>query len=339
LNNAVKFTSQGGVTLKVGYHYEKIRFQIEDSGIGIAPEDLAKLFVPFQPVGERNYQLQSAGLGLAISKKLTTMMGGKLYAESKLGQGSTFWLELDLPVVAGEYPERFKRQDKPVIVGIEGPPRRILVVDDNTDNRLLLVNFLKPLGFDVIEAREGQEGVEKALQSKPELILMDLVMPGMDGWEATRQIRKLPELKEVIVIAVSASAFEIHQQQSKEVGCQDFIAKPILMDVLLEKLQNNLNSKWMYAEGDAPPPTALSQLPEEPALLQGLLTTEQATTLHQLALIGDINGLRVYIEQLEKSDEKLVPLAKKLQQWTKNFQYEFILEIAQREMKGEETLD
>jgi PAS domain S-box-containing protein len=335
LNNAVKFTLHGGVTFKVGYHYEKIRFQIEDSGIGIAPEDLAKLFAPFQPVGERNYQLQSAGLGLAISKKLTTMMGGKLYAESKLGQGSTFWLELELPAVAGEYPKRFKRQDKPIIVGIEGPPRRILVVDDNTDNRLFLVNFLRPLGFDVIEAQEGQESVEKALQSKPDLILMDLLMPGMDGWEATRQIRQLPELKEVIVIAVSASAFEIHQQLSREVGCKDFIAKPIYTEVLLEKLQNNLDLKWIYADGHTPPPTALSQLPEDTALLQGQLTPEQATTLYRLALIGDINGLRVYIEQLEKSDAKLVPLTKKLQQWTKNFQYEFILEIAQREMKEE----
>lgn len=333
LSNAIKFTSQGGVTLKVGYHYEKIRFQVEDSGMGIAPEDLAKLFTTFQPVGERNYQLQGTGLGLAISKKLTTMMGGKLYAESKLGQGSTFWLELELPAVAGEYSERFKRQDKPIIVGIEGPPHRILVVDDNTDNRLFLVNLLKPLGFDVIEAREGRESIEKAQQSKPDLILMDLLMPGMDGWEATRQIRKLPELNKVIVIAISASAFEIHQQQSREVGCKDFIATPILLDVLLEKLQNCLNLNLIYADGEAPPPTALSQLPENATALQGMLTTEQATTLYRLALIGDIHGLRVYIEQLEKSDAKLVPLTKKLQQWTKNFQYEFILEIAQREMK------
>ncbi len=329
LGNAIKFTKKGWVNLKVGYHFDKLRFQVEDSGIGIATEDLPKLFSPFQQVGERDYQSQGTGLGLAISKKLANMMGGVLYADSQLGQGSTFWLELQLPEIKGVSEPQLPEKSLP-LVGFQGPPRKILVVEDNPENRALLVNLLTPLGFCVEEAVNGLEGLEKAQQFKPDVILMDLIMPVLDGWDATQRIRGISDLKETIIIAISASAFEVHQQKSLNVGCNDFIAKPIHVDVLLEKLRNLLQLTWIYDPSLPPSATFLVESEEVDWSLN--LTKKQAETLYGLAMMGDISGLRHYADSLEHSDEKLISLAKQLRKWTKDFQYEAIVEVAQRKM-------
>ena len=243
LSNAVKFTEAGEVNFKVSFDCHQIRFQVEDTGIGIALEEIDKIFLPFQQVGDKNYQVQGTGLGLAISKKLVDMMGGVLRVESTLGQGTRFGLNIDLPEVSNE---NALQPEQRVIIGFEGTPRKILVVDDIKENRSLLVKLLSPLGFEIVEACNGVESVEKAQQLRPALILMDLIMPEMDGFEATRQIRKYPQLKEVPIIAISASAFDFHQQQSQEAGCDDFIAKPFKTDVLIEKLHKYLNLKWIY---------------------------------------------------------------------------------------------
>ncbi|RKZ52226.1 MAG: hypothetical protein DRR16_21400 [Candidatus Parabeggiatoa sp. nov. 3] len=243
LSNAVKFTKAGEVNFQVRFDCHQVRFQVEDTGIGIAPEEIDKIFLPFQQVGDKNYQVQGTGLGLAISKKLVDMMGGVLQVESTLGQGTKFWLNIDLPEVSNE---NAQQPEQRVIIGFEGTPRKILVVDDIKENRSLLVKLLSPLGFEIVEACNGVESVEKAQQLRPDLILMDLIMPEMDGFEATRQIRKYPQLKAVPIIAISASAFDFHQQQSQEAGCDDFIAKPFKTDVLMEKLHKYLNLKWIY---------------------------------------------------------------------------------------------
>jgi len=243
LSNAVKFTEAGEVNFKVSFDCHQIRFQVEDTGIGIVSEEIDNIFLPFQQVGDKNYQVQGTGLGLAISKKLVDMMGGVLRVESTLGQGTTFWLNIDLPEVSNE---NALQPEQRVIIGIEGTPCKILVVDDIKENRSLLVKLLSPLGFEIVEACNGQDSVEKAQQYQPDLILMDLIMPEMDGFEATRQIKKYPQLKEVPIIAISASAFDFHQQQSQEAGCNDFIAKPFKTDVLIEKLHQHLNLKWIY---------------------------------------------------------------------------------------------
>ncbi|MDM8569803.1 ATP-binding protein, partial [Thiotrichales bacterium HSG1] len=206
LGNAVKFTKDGGISFKVGYHNHKLRFQVEDTGIGIAPEELDNIFQPFRQAGDQMTRAEGTGLGLSITKKLVEMMDGELNVESTEGKGSTFWILLDLPEIPNFVsPDAI---EKPVIIGFDGDSRKILIVDDKEANRAVLTNLLVPLGFTIEEAINGQDCIDKTMQFKPDLILTDLVMPIMDGFEACRRIRKHPEFKDTIMIIISASVFE-----------------------------------------------------------------------------------------------------------------------------------
>jgi PAS domain S-box-containing protein len=257
LSNAVKFTETGEVNLKISFEANQIRFQVEDTGIGIARKEIEKIFLPFQQVGDKDYQVQGTGLGLAISKKLVEMMGSVLEVDSTLGKGTKFWLNIDLPEV---YDEKNQHAEQHVIIGIEGAGRKILVVDDLKENRNVLFKILSPLGFKILEACNGVESIEKARQYEPDLILMDLIMPEMDGFEATRQIKSDSTLKSVPIIAISASAFDFHQQQSQEAGCDDFISKPFKTDILIEKLEKYLNLKWIYKKVQKGQPEEIAQI-------------------------------------------------------------------------------
>ena len=198
LGNAVKFTEKGGVALKVGYDDAQdfpdlLRFQVEDTGRGIPHDQLEGIFQPFQQVKNQSQHIEGTGLGLAITKKLVTLMGGELGVTSNPGKGSTFWFTVSLPAV-----ETSQVKALPVdktILGYKGERKRILVVDDKPTNRGIVLNLLEPLGFHVQEAENGQEALAKITEPSPNLIIMDLIMPVMDGIEATRRIRQLPEGK------------------------------------------------------------------------------------------------------------------------------------------------
>jgi CheY-like chemotaxis protein/nitrogen-specific signal transduction histidine kinase len=249
LGNAIKFTEKGSVTLQVGYHCtatgeKKLRFQVEDTGRGIPADKLEEIFSPFQQLHVPGQQVEGTGLGLAISKHLVQLMGGEIRVRSTPGRGSTFWVDLELPEVDEGLPQ-YPTGEK-TIVGFTGERKHILVVDDKWENRLLLVNLLTPLGFQVSEAADGQEGVAKARAERPDLVLMDLVMPVMNGLEATQHIRQSPELQDMIVIACSASAFAFNRQDSLEAGCNDFLTKPVQAEDLFEKIGRYLNLQWVY---------------------------------------------------------------------------------------------
>jgi PAS domain S-box-containing protein len=332
LGNAIKFTEKGGVDLKIGYDNEKIRFQIEDTGIGIASYEIDKIFLPFQQVGDPDYQAEGTGLGLSITKKLVEMMGGELHVESQLGHGSTFWFALNLPDISELI--KVKKTEQPVVIGFEGAPHKILVVDDKWENRLVLVNLLKPLGFEMVEANNGQEYLEKAKQNCPDLILTDLVMPVMDGFEATRQLRKLSACHEVKVIAVSASVFDSDQKESLEAGCDDFINKPIHVEELLEKLKIHLGLIWIYerdASGNLNHHSTTEESTENLASEEEMEfvgpSPEQAAVLFDLAMMGDIAEIVAEIEKLEKSEQKLQPFCRKIRELAKAFDEEQICEL------------
>ncbi|NJO14658.1 MAG: PAS domain S-box protein [Thioploca sp.] len=366
LGNAIKFTQYGGVNLMIGYQNplpltedfsntkpitavdgkltissrQKIRFQVEDTGIGIAPEELEKISVPFQQGGDPHYRIKGTGLGLSITKKLVTMMGGKLQVNSQLNQGSTFWVTLDLPlgsmaemtVPISSHPTIIGYQrmvvDKPLSISnqfaqLSPIPIKILVVDDNRENCSVLVNLLIPLGFQVEMALNGREAIDKAILSKPDLILMDLSMPVMDGYEATRQIRQNPVIKDVIILAVSARVFETDIQQSRKAGCNDFIAKPIRLEQLLEQLHHYFNLQWVY--------DTVSETPVELAEINSTTpftkpSAQQAAVLFNLAKRGDLSGILDYVEQL-KQDQRLMPFIKQIQQLANQIQLKQIREI------------
>jgi PAS domain S-box-containing protein len=353
LGNAVKFTESGGVVLKVGYHEEKIRFQVEDTGIGIAPEKLIEIFLPFHQVGNSRYWVGGTGLGLTISQKLAKLMGSTLEVKSKLGSGSIFWVDLDLPEVP-ESTEIATAKERNII-GFKGENRKVLVVDDKGENRSFLVNLLEPLGFEIVEATDGCDCLNKTLEFKPDLILMDLVMPVMDGFEATRQIRKLTELKKIVIIATSASVFDYSQAKSRQAGCDDFIPKPVRAEHLLEQLRVHLGLKWVYDDlgltrtadfeigvADQDSESVASNKQANNLNSKSLITErkgssqtpkliapppEEITVLLDLAKRGNVRGILEVVARLEQLDAQLVPFASELRQLAKGFQTKQIREF------------
>ena len=316
LGNAVKFTEQGYITFKVGYHQEKFRFQVEDTGIGIAKEKLEEIFLPFQQVGEKIRETEGTGLGLTISRQLAELMGGELKVESTLGKGSVFWLDLDLPEVEWTDVAHISENN---IIGFKGLKRKILVVDDKWANRSVLVNMLEPLGFEVLEAADGLDGLNKARQFKPDIILLDLVMPVMDGFEATRRLRMMPELEGVVVIAISASVFDFDHQQSREVGCDGFLPKPVREADLLEKVRVHLGLEWVYEEIDSKVQLSSenSGLSSQDSLV--VPPAQQVASLLDLAMRGDLKGIIQETTRLEELDQQWVPFATHLRQLAKSF--------------------
>ena len=324
LSNAIKFTEKGAVTLQVSYQQEKVCFKIEDTGIGIAEDDLAAIFLPFQQVGENSRKTEGTGLGLAITHQLVELMGSSITVKSRLGQGSIFTVELYLPEVD-------KKADTATfiernIIGYKGDHRKILIVDDKWTNRSVLVNMLSPIGFEVMEAVDGLDGLKKANDFKPDAILMDLVMPVLDGFEATRQLRMIPKLKDTVVIAISASVLEPEQRQSIEVGCNDFLSKPIRQTDLLEKLRAYLGIEWIYEDlienkPEIPDNNSQVQLTYSNLENAQLIVPPAAeiAKLLDLAMRGDLRSIAKEAIKLKELDQQLEPFATHLCQLAKEF--------------------
>jgi len=347
LSNAVKFTKVGGVTLKVGViksvegervsvqgesekaslHQTRLRFQVEDTGIGIAETALSKIFLPFQQVGDPKYQSAGTGLGLSITQKLVDIMGGQLQVESTLEQGSTFVFEADFATITSKQNVEKPLPKKSHKISFEGPPRKILVVEDNQDNRLVLTHLLTAFGFEVKEAKDGQDAINQTHEWRPDLIFMDIVMPVIDGYEATRQIKGIPELKQTIIVAVSASAFQSHQQQSQEAGCDDFIAKPIHTEALLNCLQKHFKSTTIEQKL-----ATTDILPEAETVFLQEPSIEQAKTLFNLSLRGDLDGILEYVNKLEKNEPELMPFINKIKELAKELKIKRIRQIVQQYM-------
>ena len=333
LGNAIKFTDQGGVTLKVGYHNGNIRFQVEDTGVGIPPEEIDKIFLPFQQLGDQNHKAEGTGLGLPITKTLIEMMGGELVVESTPEQGSVFWTVLALQEASSVI--KSDKTAEPIIIGFEGKAQTILAIDDKWENRSVIVNLLTPMGFTVIEAENGQEGLNKAQTLHPDLIITDLVMPVMDGFESVRQMRKIPLLQNTPIIAASASVFDYHQQQSLDAGCNDFLAKPFAAEEMLALMQKHLQLIWIYDEkylSKVETKTSEEQKEGDGTSVFIGPSPEQAAVLYDLGMMGDIKGILEEVDKLEQLNEQLCPFLNKIRQLAKNFAEEEICELTQKYM-------
>lgn len=243
LSNAVKFTEKGFVSFQVEYRQGKVHFEIKDTGVGIAAKDLNKILLPFQQVGLSNPEQEGTGLGLSITKSLIDMMGGDLQIQSRVGEGSVFRVSLSLPELPKQ--EEESRNERKII-GYQGARKRVLIVDDEPTNRSMLANMLTPLGFEVNEADGGLAVLDKVATFHPHIVLMDIIMPGTDGLEITHWLRQLEIGKDLVIIAISATAFEEDRQRSRAAGCNDFIAKPVGLTELLECFQRYLGLQWIY---------------------------------------------------------------------------------------------
>ncbi|MEL7355984.1 MAG: ATP-binding protein [Cyanobacteria bacterium J06560_6] len=350
LNNAIKFTDTGSVSLRIqclevsdekieetsndkvektdDRALQRIRFEVRDTGVGISDSQLEKIFSPFEQVGEQHRQTEGTGLGLTISQQILSLMDSKIQVESKPGEGSTFWFDLTMPAV-DEWASASTDNNSHKVLGYEGPTKTILVVDDRWENRSVLVKLLEPLGFNMVEAVNGQEGLEKALQLVPDLIITDLAMPIMDGYELLRQLRNSTKLKNVLAIVSSASVLIIDQHKSIEAGGDDFLSKPVQFDELLQKLKNHLKLEWQYL--DRPPateeraPTTSKQpqtlVPPPDDVLDRLFDLVQQGRLFEIAAVAD---------EIEALDARYQPFAEALRPLAKQFQSDKIKALIQQ---------
>jgi CheY-like chemotaxis protein len=243
LSNAVKFTDQGSITLKVRCPSpDRLRFEVSDTGIGVPENEVERIFEPFQQLADSARRAGGTGLGLTISRRLVERMGGTLRLESRIGQGSTFGFELPLQTI--EHAPEPPHSTTPVVTGYEGPRRKILIVDDIPASRALLRDWLHPLGFATAEANNGAQGLQQAMTERPDLILMDLAMPEMDGLQAIRSLRASAALRDIPIIAISAGASEHEGHNSLAAGANAFLPKPIDLARLEETLGALLKITW-----------------------------------------------------------------------------------------------
>jgi len=321
LSNAIKFTDNGQVSLHVYRYEDKIRFQVADTGIGIHPEKLTEIFEPFKQVGQHSLVIEGTGLGLSISHRLVALLGGELQVKSKLGEGSTFWFDLLLCEV--DTWEASSQIQKHNIVGFRGEPYKVLIVDDVEYNQSLLVNLLEPLGFETLTADNGLDGVEKAVVFQPDLVLMDLVMPKMNGIESTRRIKKaLPHAK---VMIISASSPKDLQSEHLEAGSDDYLPKPIHVPFLLEKIRVHLALEWIIEE-DSPSTTDNESLITETALT--VPPQRELLELHQLAENYDFTEIESWITRIKSQNEAYIPFANNISVLTQSFDADEICDYA-----------
>ena len=333
LTNAIKYTDRGGVTLQVSYDKAAprvFRCEVADTGMGIPPDNLDIIFEPFTQLAVEGESREGTGLGLAISKRLLTLMQGRMGVDSEWGRGSTFWLEVPLPPVAGgEVPAESAER---AITGYQGVRKRILVVDDNVTSASMLVSMLEPLGFEVGTAENGREGVSQALELKPDLVLLDLVMPKMDGLEAVQEMRQHRELDGIRIAGISATVTESTRKEEFAAACDDFIAKPIRLELLLKKIGALLHITW---EKGQPGISAVAA----PAGIKGreeeveAPAPDELAELYGLAKMGDMKGIGTWAAMLEERDHRYSRFAGKLRDLAGRFKIKDILALVEEQMK------
>ncbi|XYH93491.1 AAA family ATPase [Sorangium sp. So ce1128] len=334
LGNAVKFTDRGRVRFGVqGLAQDgstaRLRFEVEDTGVGVAPAQLAKLFQPFGRVGDVRRRA-GTGLGLMISRQLVHLMGSEIHVQSRTGEGSRFWFEVTLPVAELAVPVRPSERDA---IGYEGPRRKVLVADDVVGNRAVLLDLLSGLGFEVCEAANGQEAVEQEMAASPDLAVLDLVMPVMGGLAAIHCIRRSRQargLARLPLIVVSASANEEDQAESIAADADAFLTKPIDQESLLRIIGAQLGLTWVHARpaeeraGDG----KVAELLAPPR--------DEMEVLHALALRGNMRDIRKRAAYLTTLDERYRPFADRLHRLVQGCQSKAIRSLVEEHLQGVE---
>jgi PAS domain S-box-containing protein len=362
IGNAMKFTNQGHVTLRVQRSMDVhsnpnsliattshwLCFEVEDTGVGIAAEDLNMIFDAFAQTLSGKQMHQGTGLGLAISRRLVQLMGGTLTVQSVLGQGSRFQVILPVQVtneavVSTTPSSRFMKGLAP-----NQPSYRILIVDDQAENRLLLTKFLQPLGLELREATNGEEAVSVWQHWQPHFIWMDLRMPLIDGYEATRQIRDLERSRtsltpSTIIIALTAQASADDRARALMAGCNEYISKPFQSEALFQAMADYLGLRYLYDVKleDTRRTDVLSEDTDEDGNLTSSrrsrlprFTAESLTVmpqawigqLHQAALFCEEQGVLNVIHQIPPEH---LQLAQQLEQLVQNFAFDEIIQVTQ----------
>jgi signal transduction histidine kinase/CheY-like chemotaxis protein len=350
LNNALKFTSEGGVAVKVKsaaeiqqtnnrFHARKavqpttITFEVSDTGAGIAPEELDSLFEAFVQTKTGKESQEGTGLGLPISRQFVQLMGGEMSVRSEVGKGTTFKFDIRVGVVDATSIETKQPTRRIIALQPNQPRYRILVVDDRYDNRQLLIKLLNPFGFELKEALNGQEALTISDEWEPHLIWMDMRMPVMDGYEATKKIKSSTKGQSTAIIALTASAFEEEQAMVISAGCDDFLRKPFRERDIFEMLNKHIGVRYVYEdltqrnssitedrESDALDPAVITALPQE-----------WVASLKQAILSIDLELSYTLIDQIRPEN---TALANALKSCIDKFEYKKILNLINESGNG-----
>nr|WP_263858218.1 response regulator [Waterburya agarophytonicola] len=345
LGNALKFTTKGAIVLTVKLQENTqvennnldflfsdtygLYFSVQDTGPGIPTEEMEQLFSPFEQTKVGRVSNEGTGLGLSICQKFVELMGGKLEVESVVGEGSIFFFEILLKVENTDISQIFNSREideTQRVVGIAGdrPQYRILAVDDVSASRLLLRKILTEVGFAVEEAGDGQQAIELYSSWNPDLILMDMRMPIIDGYEATRQIKSLPKGKDTIIIALTASAFEEERVVILSAGCDDFMRKPFHEAELLEKIGKYLNIDYLYEETIDVVSNELALLEELSQESLAVMSSEWRSQLYDAAARVDNQEILQLLSDIPQEYESL---AQGLENLVEHFRCDKIIDL------------
>ncbi|NER79608.1 MAG: CHASE2 domain-containing protein [Leptolyngbya sp. SIO1D8] len=337
LSNAIKFTQVGYIILRI--HVESIsaedgepsdlrlHFEVEDSGPGISASDMEQLFQPFEQTSAGQHTQEGTGLGLAISQQFVQLMGGEITVESTVGQGSTFRFTTLVKTIQSNN-NSLSAENRTVVGLAPGQPTyRLLVVEDQADSRRLLTTLLNTVGFQVWEANNGFEGIQRFSTCNPHAVLMDMRMSIMNGYEAVQKIRATPHGRDVVIIAVTGSAFDDEHAAILAAGCNDVVSKPIQPEALFPKLATHLGLRYIYQSPEVLSSSNVASEKSDIVLQSGDLKVMPDSWINQLhfaALEGRDSKINDLITQIPHQHPNLIS---SLQHLTDNFQFEAIIRL------------
>ncbi len=328
LGNAIKFTPQGTVVLRAKTQSlasmvtTVLTIEVIDSGIGIPADKQAELFQPFIQLVQKKSDTEGTGLGLAISKSLIELMGGQISVSSVVGEGSIF--RIDLPVELANVTDVAISENAKVVKHLapNQPTWRLLIVDDNFENRLLLTTLLTDMGFHVREAENGQEAIQIFEDWQPHLIWMDMRMPVMNGYAATAKIRQLSGGDTVKIIALTANVFTEQHENIIKAGCVAVLHKPFHVSEIVAVLTKYLGVKFIYQEPVVTPSSVIKITAE----MVAMLPVEMRLQLHEAALQLDVEEIEIVIAQIYIIAPEV---AESLDELVKSFQFEQIIALVE----------
>lgn len=329
LSNAIKFTQQGRVEFDIDVDPSRsssdapvLAFAVRDTGCGIAAAELESIFRPFYQTAQGARASEGTGLGLAIARQYAELLGGELTATSEIGKGSAFTLRLPVAIAAAATPAVLPRR----VLGVaNGQPRwRVLIVEDKPDNQRLLEQIMRRVGFEPRVANNGEEAVAAFESWHPDFIWMDMRMPVMDGYEATRRIRAMSGGSVVKIAALTASAFREDREGILAAGCDDVLAKPIDEEKLFEMMSRLLDVRFEYVDAVIAEPVETS--PPNLSTLPNDIRDELMTAARQL----DIEACEAAIERVRSLDPAL---ANHLTTVARTFRFDRIVAACQEAAK------
>ena len=303
LSNAIKFTDHGSITLAVNYRNELATFEVIDTGIGIPPSDLKRIFVPFERGSDATVHGRSGvGLGLSITHALVNIMGGEIRVASDAGQGSRFTVRLMLSQPLTQPADSTPAE---VVSGYAGPRRTVLMIDDDPAQLTMLRHLLVPLGFEIFTAGSGDEGIAIARQTSPDLVLLDISMPGKSGWE-TADILRQEHGPALSIVMLSANAHQFNAGDDGNAANNMFLLKPFELNALLDVISGQLQLEWIGAEARQDP-RAQTCAARQPAGPIPATVQPYFAEIERLVRIGHVRGIEAQIDAIANLHPELMP--------------------------------